>query len=757
MRMPNNGPVASDDDPKTTSFAPRPPRVRPRTGASLFAALLLGTLFFAFGCDTAGPESEEEQEAEGGQAIVEGSVFSEITEEPVEGVKVDASVDSGSVESYDGSTCSPSDDQTPANIDITGANGSFGFCLDVPGRGSELSVVFSRDEDDLYRQESLLFNVFPGDTLSSPEVLLRRDTTGANDPGPPTAEGFSLSASASNVPALVEPGTQVRIEALLVDRYGNPVEEGTQVVFETSGGVVGRTASTNRQGRATTILEAARPFPENGIGVVEAAVLGAEGDSIKKHVPVVFSGQPTITGPSETGSGIKPDTTYRVSVEDEENANPLAEGSAVSLEVSGTNVALAGTDGSRFIGATRFEEDAGPGATKSEIENLAELRDFSFEVVADDPQGATPVVGEVTVSVEGPNGRASEAFPGSEEAGPDPANIVLEEITNEVIRVEEGGGPETSQLTFQATDGNGNPVTFDSNQEVAFDMVSGPEGADVEPDAALTDGNGEVVATVETGTASGVVQVEARATLDDGTVIRSRPVSVTITGGFPVNENFSVFPAEGNRVISGQVGNEATVNVIAGDRYNNPVVPSTAISFSSNGGIVTGSALTDADGQAQTTLTITEDRPENNIIVVTATTSGAEGQEVVGQTAIFLSGPPVRVVLEDTPFETGESYDYQVKGGINGNPLPEGTQITVEVEGENATVGEGASAEVGPASYNREGPSRENLTNYEELVGYSFEIEKEDDSRGANVERVSVTVDGPQGTVTKVFENDQGS
>src|SRR5206468_7073605 len=78
--------------------------------------------------------------------------------------------------------------------------------------------------------------------------------------GLPNANHFSFAVERKNVPGLVflilDP-----ITALVGDRYGNPVQEGTAVYFTTTGGVIQGSAPTDDHGLAKVDLVTGNPFP----------------------------------------------------------------------------------------------------------------------------------------------------------------------------------------------------------------------------------------------------------------------------------------------------------------------------------------------------------------------------------------------------------------------------------------------------------------------------------------------------------------
>ena len=67
---------------------------------------------------------------------------------------------------------------------------------------------------------------------------------------------------------------------------------------------------------------------------------------------------------------------------------------------------------------------------------------------------------------------------GSSRSSGDASSIVLVDIEASNIFVAGSGGNETSDLTFEVRDDNGNPVDLDHQVRVRFRITAGPEGGE---------------------------------------------------------------------------------------------------------------------------------------------------------------------------------------------------------------------------------------------------------------------------------------
>jgi hypothetical protein len=179
------------------------------------------------------------------------------------------------------------------------------------------------------------------------------------------------------------------------------------------------------------------------------------------------------------------------------------------------------------------------------------------------------------------------------------ASIVLISTSADVISVKGTGANESSQLIFEVRDSSAIPVDPHHKATVSFAIQGGPDGGEfVSPSSMETDSlTGWVIVTLGAGTKPGVLQVVAEAIVG-ARRIQSSPVSVSIVGGLPDLEHFTlstditeniVWPVTGDRI--GQI------KCLVGDKFGNPARPGTPVYFSSSAGVIEGTAKTDYEGK----------------------------------------------------------------------------------------------------------------------------------------------------------------
>ncbi len=212
--------------------------------------------------------------------------------------------------------------------------------------------------------------------------------------GFPDEAHFSVLATKRNFPGLAVQGITNAMEAIVGDRYGNPVQPGTQVYFTTTGGVIGGASATNDAGRASVMLTAANPLPrQTGFGTVTARTAGPNGVQVQTSSEVLFSGTPRITLQT-AGMAVG---SYQFTVEDE-LGHPLSSGTSITVTVDGENITTSGQ-----MSATLGDVvTAGPGRTQ-----------FQFTVRPVPGSETPPVITQIKIETSGPNGSAGGYRPGA--------------------------------------------------------------------------------------------------------------------------------------------------------------------------------------------------------------------------------------------------------------------------------------------------------------------------------------------------------
>ena len=289
---------------------------------------------------------------------------------------------------------------------------------------------------------------------------------------------------------------------------------------------------------------------------------------------------------------------------------------------------------------------------------------------------------EVALNIGGTLTNPTVGLAPVDRAGP-ASSITIVSVSTNSIGIKGAGGLETADIAFLLSDANGNPLDRFRPTEVAFDL-SGPNGGElVAPDTAVSDENGIIMTTLNSGTEAGPVQVVATIA---GLGISSQPVPIAIHGGLPDSAHFSLIPSTLNIAGLVQFGREAVITAFVGDKFSNIVPPGTAIQFQSSHGIIQGSAVTDENGQASVTLFSAEPlpvRPDTGFVTITGETIDENGDIISASTRVLFSGlTQLQIDFDSDSVFTildGEqaTFNFTVNDTSNLRPLEGGSTISV--------------------------------------------------------------------------------
>jgi hypothetical protein len=334
-----------------------------------------------------------------------------------------------------------------------------------------------------------------------------------------------------------------------------------------------------------------------------------------------------------------------------------------------------------------YTDSTGKYRVSFEVETETDVKVIAFKEGYEPDTVAVLAIPGRTVNV--PNLLLKRTAPETPTSG-EAASIVLVSQTAKSIGVKGSGSVETAQMVFEVQDSSGKPVDLAHSVEVSFRIGSGPGGGEfIYPPKARTDAKGRVTANIVSGTKAGVVQIVAESNVGSKT-IRSLPVVIVIHGGLPDSAHFSIAPEKLNFPGYNVFGLRNKITAYVGDKYGNPVKPGTAVYFTTTGGIIEGSALTNEQGQGSVDLISAEPRPVHPVLgpgyaVITATTADENQRTIKAETIVLFSGIP-QITVEPTTFDIpnlgSQVFNYTVSDQ-NGNPLAGGTTIRVTIDGKD--------------------------------------------------------------------------
>lgn len=421
----------------------------------------------------------------------------------------------------------------------------------------------------------------------------------------------------------------------------------------------------------------------------------------------------------------------------------------------------------RFSAALEIDETVEVTITVSkEGDSVQQVRQVS-------PDGGTVSDLGFTLSIGGEENRE----PGR------PTDILLQDQSESTIRIQESGGTSIARLTFQVVDSTGRAIEAQQAVDVNFRFAQQPGDATLTPSTVQTNGQGQATVNVSSGKTAGVVQLVAQTQRPNGTEFQSKPVSLTIHGGLPNKCHFSLAPEQSNFPGLTEFGVSNPVSVFVGDKFGNPVVPGTSVSFSTNAGLIGGSLQTGEEGRGSVSLTSAEPLPEGGVATIRAETVGTDDANTIvdpdncadpaetgnentisKRIPVVFSGRPEVIPDPDTvQTQPPQSFSLTVRDVQNGNPLAPGTTIQVEAEGTNVKAVGHTEVTLDDTAINStdNGFGQEDVVTGPGITTFDFEVvadvEGKENPEEPVAEAVTITVEGPNGSLQVVLTDSNGS
>lgn len=436
------------------------------------------------------------------------------------------------------------------------------------------------------------------------------DGDGTNNGGPTGQPAITLSLSSSTVTA----GAPATVSAVLTDETGAGIA-GQVVRFSTDGGLGTLSASSALTDATGTAAVSLTPASADGSGadevVATATVNGAEVEA-RRGFQLTATSVTISSFTSDTDSlGALGQTTLTVTLDGASAATP------VSIELSSACVAK----GKATLTPTS--------ATTSTGEATFTYRDQGC--------GATDASDSLQASVTGTTATASLSIGLT---SPEASSIIFVSASRPTIYLKGSGFDETSEVTFQVRDADGNGL---ANQSVLLEPTTLTGGLTLdggsEPVTVESDSDGNVIVRVNSGTVPTPVRIKA--TLVDDDTVSTVSSNLSIAVGLPSQLNFSLSQATRNIEGYDIDGTENTYSIIASDRLGNPVPDDTAINFITEGGSIEASKrTTTVNGLARASANFlsAEPRPEDGRVTILAYALGEESFLDVNGNNVFGSG-----------------------------------------------------------------------------------------------------------------------
>jgi len=365
---------------------------------------------------------------------------------------------------------------------------------------------------------------------------------------------------------------------------GEVLPAGTTVGFATTNGKI-NSGATHSIGHTTSLYNfyvsiSADTTPSNDGGITMDVTIGDSGGSFSWYFSVDDSGNapiPTtiqlgtgdagtfvngalnITTPSLSAGGTTP---VSVNIVDATNGNTLLTTSnTVTFTSSCVQSGLASFDTASVVTTTGTATANYTSITCEGIDTITVTSDAAI------------ATGDVTIAA---------AAAGS---------IQLSSVSNSLIALKGTGSntgiPESSNITFTVLNAQGGAV---SGGAVNFSLDSTVGGISLVSASANTNANGEVIATVQSGTVATSVRVTA--TVASNTALATTSSAIVIATGPPDQDSISLSATELNPRAWDFDGTDVTITARLADRFNNKIQDGTAIVFSTELGSIDSSCTT---------------------------------------------------------------------------------------------------------------------------------------------------------------------
>ena len=203
--------------------------------------------------------------------------------------------------------------------------------------------------------------------------------------------------------------------------------------------------------------------------------------------------------------------------------------------------------------------------------------------VGDDPINVTANAGGINLSANATINVLAADIGSIEFVSASPENIGI--IGAGIV-----GGSESSTVIFKVKDTDGNPY---NNRAVNFALNTNRGGISLIQTVATTNAQGIVQTVVNSGTVGTTVRVTASTEALNGSIVFTQSSQLVVSTGIPDQDSFSLSRGVTNPEAWNVDGVEVPVTVFMADAFNNPVPDDTAVYFTTEGGSIESSCLTD--------------------------------------------------------------------------------------------------------------------------------------------------------------------
>lgn len=489
---------------------------------------------------------------------------------------------------------------------------------------------------------------------------------GAGVAAGPGVSGITIALTDSAgqpVTSISSSGAPATVRATVRDAAGNPIN-GVVVTFSTDPALAtitpaSATARTDASGVTSLVTLSPASLAAAGAGTITAT---ANIDSVASASGVVSTA--TITGSA----------TYTVGAAAVTITPPVFGIGVASLSAFGTtSVAVTVSSNGVPVTAQQTVSFTSPCASSGKAVLSPSAPTVSGVATASYRDNGCAGTDTITASVSG----ITSSFATLTVTAPATGSIQFVSVTPASITLKGMGGvgrQESSQVIFKVVDTGGNPI---GGKTVSFSLSTSVGGIALSTTTAISDPTtGQVVVGINSGTVSTPVRVTA-STVSGTSKLTTQSDQLTITTGIPDQQNFSLSATTFNIEGWSIDGTPTVLTARLADHFGNPVPDGTAVNFTTEGGSVNSSCLTNCPngvcppagtpptGTCSVTLTSQNFRPANGRLTVLAYAVGEEGfTDLNGNGMADNPATPAEMIdANGVSTDMGEAYvDYNENG-----------------------------------------------------------------------------------------------
>lgn len=248
-----------------------------------------------------------------------------------------------------------------------------------------------------------------------------------------------------------------------------------------------------------------------------------------------------------------------------------------------------------------------------------------------------------------------------------PQSIQFTEAEPELITLKGTGGIEISQVTFTVIGPNGLPlagvpVKLKLNNSVGDVCIVETSSLCIPEITRVSDGNGLVTASVQSGDIATTVRVTASASNGSGGTISTQSSRLVISTGIPDQDSMSMAASE-HSIYRSINGYPVELVIRMADAFNNPIPENTPVYFTTSGGLIEDQCLTDENSTCTVSWFNQAPKPANGRVTILATALGNESFTDTNGDGLFNGNDTLKADLGEAFLDTNQNGSYDLTDG----------------------------------------------------------------------------------------------